>query len=307
MVIQVTRFASVTKSASLLRVCVAYAGALLVAVVWLALGPSTDTLWLDTLIADLLATLVIFGFSRVHHNSSFYDAYWSVVPPLLLFYWWAQSDGVDTLRFWLVAVVVLLWAVRLTANWVHSFPGLHHEDWRYPLLRDRAGRFEAVADLGGIHVIPTLQVFLGCLPMYVAVTRGGRDVGVIDAVAFVVGVGAVGLELAADTQMHRFVRERQPGQVMDRGLWSWSRHPNYFGELAFWVSLALFGVAAAPGESWWLLVGALAMLAMFLGASIPMMEERSLERRPQYQDVVDRVPMLVPRPPRRRPADRADT
>ena len=126
------------------------------------------------------------------------------------------------------------------------------------------------------------------------------------AVAFVVGVGAVGLELAADTQMHRFVRERQPGQVMDRGLWSWSRHPNYFVEQAFWVSLALFGVAAAPGESWWLFVGALAMLAMFLGASIPMMEERSLERRPQYQDVVDRVPMLVPRPPRRRPADRAD-
>ena len=67
---------------------------------------------------------------------------------------------------------------------------------------------------------------------------------------------------------------------MDRGLWSWSRHPNYFGEFGFWFSLALFGVAASPGDTWWLFVGAGAMLAMFLGASIPMMEERSLERRP---------------------------
>jgi steroid 5-alpha reductase family enzyme len=289
----------VTRTASFTRVVVAYVAALAVAVAWLGLGPSTDSLWLDALVADLLATLVIFGFSRAHHNSSFYDAYWSVVPPLLLVYWWSQGDGVDRVRCVLVAVVVVLWAVRLTANWAHGWPGLHHEDWRYPLLRERAGRFDLLADLGGIHVVPTIQVFLGCLPMYVAVTRSGRDVGIIDAIAFVVGVGAVALELVADRQMHRFVRERQPGQVMDQGLWAWSRHPNYFGELAFWFSLALFGVAAAPSDAWWLFVGVVAMLAMFLGASIPMMEERSLERRPSYQDVIDRVPMLVPRPPRR--------
>ena len=288
-----------TKSASLLRVAQAYVAALAVAVLWLALGPATAHLWLDALIADLLATLVIFGFSRAHQNSSFYDAYWSVVPPLLLFYWWSQSEDVDPVRFWLVALVVLLWAVRLTANWVYAWPGLHHEDWRYPLLRERAGRFGVVADLFGIHLIPTLQVFLGCVPMYVAVTRSGRDVGLIDVLAVVVGVGAVALELVSDLQMHRFVRDRQPGQVMDKGVWSWSRHPNYFGELTFWVSLALFGIAAAPGAFWWLLIGVAAMLAMFLGASIPLMEERSLERRPHYQQVIDRVPMLVPRPPRR--------
>lgn len=84
---------------------------------------------------------------------------------------------------------------------------------------------------------------------------------------------------------------------MDRGLWGWSRHPNYFGEICFWWSLALFGIAASPADWWWLPVGGVAMVAMFLGASIPMMEQRSLARRPSYQDVVDRVPVLVPRPP----------
>ena len=111
-------------------------------------------------------------------------------------------------------------------------------------------------------------------------------------------IAAVTLELGADTQRHRFVAERTSGAVMDRGLWSWSRHPNYFGELSFWFSMALFGVAAAPADWWWLFVGVVAMLAMFLGASIPLMEKRSLERRPHYQAVIDRVSRLVPRPPK---------
>ena len=63
--------------------------------------------------------------------------------------------------------------------------------------------------------------------------------------------------------------------------------------------MALFGVAASPGDWWWLFVGVAAMVAMFLGASIPLMEKRSLERRPHYQDVIDRVPKLIPRPPRK--------
>jgi steroid 5-alpha reductase family enzyme len=117
--------------------------------------------------------------------------------------------------------------------------------------------------------------------------------------AFAVGIAAVTLELVADVQMHRFVAERRLGAAMDRGLWAWSRHPNYVGEVGFWFSLALFGIAASPRDVWWLFVGVALMVAMFLGASIPLMEKRSLERRPSYQDVIDRVPRLVPRPPRR--------
>ncbi len=284
-----------SKARSLTIVTVAYVVAVAVAAAWSLWGPGTGRLWLDTLIADVLATLVVFAFSRAYGNSSFYDAYWSVIPPLLLFYWWSQGDG-DPLRSWLVAVLVVVWAVRLTGNWVYAFPGLHHEDWRYPMFRERAGRWEFVVDLVAIHLIPTLQVFLAMVPVYVAMTTPGRGVVWLSIVAFVLGLAAVALEFVADAQMHRFVRDRRPGQVMDRGLWAWSRHPNYFGEFGFWFALALFGVAAWP-TAWWLLAGAAAMLAMFLGASIPMMEERSLARRPDYQAVIDRVSRFVPRPP----------
>jgi steroid 5-alpha reductase family enzyme len=290
----------VSRAASLAHVALAYLVAVAVGATWLYAGPDSSYLWLDALVADVLATLVIFGFSRLHHNSSFYDAYWSVVPPLLAIYWWSESTpDVNQARAWLVIGVILVWAVRLTGNWVYAFPGLHHEDWRYPMLREGKGHWEILVDLFGIHLFPTLQVFLAMVPAYVAVTRTGRDVGWLDLVAVVVGLGAVALEFAADLQMYRFARTKQPGQAMDRGLWGWSRHPNYFGEICFWFSLALFGLATSPSDWWWLFIGAIAMVALFLGASIPMMEKRSLERRPSYQDVIDRVSKLVPRPPRR--------
>ena len=292
-----------SKTRSLAIVTVAYVVAVGAAAAWLWWGPGTGRLWLDTLIADVVGTLVIFAFSRAYQNSSFYDAYWSVIPPLLLFYWWSQAGtGVDPLRCWLLSIVVVLWAIRLTANWVYAFPGLHHEDWRYPMFKQRAGRFEAVADLVAIHLIPTCQVFLAMVPAYVAVTRPGPGIVWLAWLAVAIGLAAVALELVADVQMHRFVRDRRPGEVMDRGLWSWSRHPNYFGEFGFWFAVALFGIAAAPADWWWLIIGAAAILAMFLGASIPMMEERSLARRPAYSDVVDRVSRFVPWPPKAREA-----
>ncbi len=290
-----------TRATCFARIGLAYAVALAVAAVWLTVGPDTGRVWLDTLIADVLATLVIFGFSRRYRNSSVYDAYWSVVPPLLLVYWWWRGHaGIDDVRCWLIAIVVVAWSVRLTWNWASSFPGLQHEDWRYQMLRDRSGRWPLLTDLFAIHLVPTLQVFIGMLPVCVAVTSPGRTVMWLDVVALVVGIGAVTVEFVADRQLHRFLAGRLPGETLADGLWSWSRHPNYFGEFGFWVAMALFGVAAAPAQAWWLFVGAVMMLAMFLGASIPMMEQRSLQRRPHYADVIGSVSKFVPRPPRRR-------
>lgn len=291
--------ARLSRGASLARVAAAYVLAIGAGAVWLVWGPDTAYLWLDGLIADLIATLVIFAASRLHRSSSFYDAYWSVLPPLLALYWWIAADaGVDPARWWLMAGLLAAWAVRLTANWVRTFPGLHHEDWRYALVRARAGRFEVLADLFGVHVIPTLQVFAGLIPVYVVATRAGEPLRILDGVAVVVGVVALTTETIADLQMRRFVATRRPEQAMQSGLWAWSRHPNYVGECGVWLSMGLFGLAAWPG-AWWVLVGVVAMLAMFLGVSIPMMEQRSLERRPEYRDVMARVSRFLPRPPRR--------
>ena len=288
-----------TRVRTLAFVALAYVVACGVGLAWLVLGPSSSWLLLDSLIADLLATLVIFAVSRGMRNSSFYDAWWSVAPPLLVLYWWLVREH-DTVgwRAALLGLVVAVWAVRLTANWVRTYPGHPHEDWRYDLLRSRAPRLELLIDLVAIHVIPSLLVFLALVPAYVAVSVGTRPLGWLDGVALLVGAAAIALETRADRELSAFAGQRQPGEVLATGLWGWSRHPNYFGELCVWVSVALFGIAASPSDWWWLPLGVVALVAMFQGASIPMMEERSLARRPDYQRVIDTVPRFVPRPPR---------
>lgn len=256
----------------------------------------------DAFAADVAATVVIFAFSRKYRNSSFYDAYWSVIPPLLAVYWYCANPqaGIDATRAALVIGLVWLWAIRLTANWATYWEGLHHEDWRYPLVRARAGKHEFAADFMGIHFFPTVQVFLGCLPIYAVLTRGQQPLGWLDALAFVVTLGAIIIETVADLQLHAFIaKKKTPGSFITTGLWAWSRHPNYFGELSFWWGLMLFGLAAAPDQWWWIMPGALAMTAMFVFASIPFMDNRSKERRPAYAEHMRKVSALVPLPPKR--------
>jgi steroid 5-alpha reductase family enzyme len=94
--------------------------------------------------------------------------------------------------------------------------------------------------------------------------------------------------------MRAFARDpASRGRTIDTGLWAWSRHPNYLGEIGTWCGLYLFGLAADPSW-WWTVAGPLVMVLLFETASIPMMEKRSLRRRPEFADYQRRVPRLVP-------------
>lgn len=293
------------KASGLWRILGAYVVCMVAAAatLWLWPLPAPWNAWA----ADLVATMVIFGFSRAYRNSSLYDPYWSVIPPLLAAYWFLADAAIEVnaWRAMLVIVLVWAWAIRLTANWATYWGGLSHEDWRYPLVRDRAGPKAAVwVDLFGIHLFPTLQVFLGCLPIYAVMTRGIEPLGVLDLIAAIVTLGAITIETVADLQLHAFIAKRREGGFIRSGLWAWSRHPNYFGELSFWWGLMLFGLAAAPESWWWVMPGALAMTGMFWFASIPLMDRRSVERRPAYAGYMRDVSALVPLPPRRETGSR---
>jgi steroid 5-alpha reductase family enzyme len=278
-------------------VTLAYLAALAAAVVTGILAPLGHGLGL-VLLADVVATLVVFAFSIRLRNGSVYDPYWSVVPPVIALYLVGVATDAVLWRQMLVVPLMFAWAVRLTWNWARGWPGLHHEDWRYTLLYERAPLPPWLTSLLGIHLFPTVQVWLGCLALAPALAWGGRSLGLLDVLALAVTGGAVLLETVADEQMRAFARTKQPGAIMTRGLWARSRHPNYLGEIGFWTGLALFGLAADPSW-WWSLLGPVAMLVMFVTASIPMLDGRSIERRPGYADYMQRVPALLPRPGRR--------
>jgi steroid 5-alpha reductase family enzyme len=277
-------------------VVAAYLVALVVAL-WTIAWMGSERPLLVLFLADLAATGVVFAFSLRLDNGSMYDAYWSVAPPLFVAFWIGHATEASPLRQTVVAALVLVWAVRLTWNWARGWRGLRHEDWRYADLYARSPGPKWAISLFGIHLFPTLQVFLGCLALVPALARGGAPFGFLDGLALLVTGGAILIETVADEQMRAFARAKEPGAIMDRGLWAWSRHPNYLGELGFWWGLWLFGLAA-DADWWWTVVGPLAMTAMFVFASIPMLDRRSLERRPGYDAHMRRVGALVLRRPR---------
>jgi steroid 5-alpha reductase family enzyme len=252
-------------------------------------------------VADVAATLVVFAFSTAFHNSSFYDPYWSVAPVVIAVYWAAipAAGGVDIVRQLLVVLLVIWWAARLTYNWLRRWEGLGHEDWRYVDFRRHYGNRYWLIDLSGIHLFPTIMVFLGCLPLYPALASGTSPLGVLDIVAGVVTTAAITIETIADQQLWRFLNgPRTPGAILSTGLWAYSRHPNYFGEILFWWGLFLFGLAAAP-SCWWTIIGPVVMIAMFVLASVPMIDRRSVERRPGYAEHMAKVSAIVPWFPKR--------
>jgi steroid 5-alpha reductase family enzyme len=248
-----------------------------------------------TLGADLVATVVVFAASLIVGNASLYDPYWSVAPPVIVAAWVLWRDDI-TARQVVVLALVLIWAVRLTANWVRSWRGLGHEDWRYVQMREQRPSWLPwwLMNLAGIQLMPTLVVFTGLLAVWPAVTVTDRPLGGLDALAALVTAGAVLLEAAADRQMHRFAADpANRGRVIDRGLWRHSRHPNYVGEIGFWWGLWLFGLAAAPSW-WWTVAGPIVMVLLFTLVSVPLMDRRSLARRPAYAEHMRRVPALLP-------------
>jgi steroid 5-alpha reductase family enzyme len=280
---------------SILWVVAAYLSALATAatvVRWL--GPAAPPLhavaW-----ADLAATLVVFAFSVTADNSSVYDPYWSVAPMAIAPFLATRPDAAGAVfaRQALVSALVMAWGIRLTWNWARGFAGLHHEDWRYVDIRHKTGRAYWPASLAGIHLFPTVMVYLGCLALQPALTSA-RPLGPLDALAAAVTLGAIVVETVADEQLRRFRRTVHPaGTIMAEGLWALSRHPNYLGEVGFWWGLALFALAADPG-AWWATVGAPAITVMFALASIPMIDRRSVARRPAYAEHMKRVPALIP-------------
>ena len=273
----------------------AYVVALCVAVIIVyALGDRHPVLIVFT--ADIAATLVIYTFARMFRNASFYDAYWSVAPLVIALYYTlvASSGDVVSIRQVLVVTLVFIWGIRLTLNWARQWRGLGHEDWRYANFRSKSKGWFWIVELMGIEMMPTTIVFLGCLSLYPALATGTNPFGVLDWIAIVVTAGAIILETTADEQLRKFVKANpRPGKIMSTGLWSYSRHPNYLGEIMLWWGLFLFALSADLSY-WWVVVGPVAMTLLFIFISIPMMDKRNLERKPGYEEHMKKVPALFP-------------
>ena len=245
-------------------------------------------MWLNLLIADVLSTVFTFIFSLVFSNASVYDPYWSV-QPIVITVAFAIFEEM-TLAKVLVLVAIILWGVRLTANWAYTFHGLSHQDWRYTMLHEKTKEFYPLINFLGIHLVPTLIVYGVTLPaVYVIQSDAVGNVWCV--LAFLLSVFAACLQGVSDIQMHKFRKSGTHGFIRT-GLWHYSRHPNYLGEILMWWGVAFLSIAAL-GFRWYLPVGAFANTLLFLFVSIPMADKRQ-SRKPGFAEYKSETRMLLP-------------
>ena len=244
--------------------------------------------WLNLLLADVAATVFTFAFSVLLGNASVYDPYWSVQPMFILVCF-AMGREVTVVRLLLLAAV-LLWGIRMTANWAYTFGDLTHQDWRYTMLKEKTGAFYPFVNFTGIHLVPTLIVYGCTLPaVYAFLHEGAWNAGSI--VFFCLSVAAACMQGVADYQMHRY-RKHRTGAFIRDGLWKHSRHPNYLGEILMWWGIAGSVLSVFP-RAWYLAFGALANTVLFLAVSIPMADGRQ-SRKPGYAEYKKQTRMLLP-------------
>ena len=254
--------------------------------------PDYHILW-KILIADVIGTVVIFIFSMIFNNSSIYDPYWSVQPFVIAAFLAWPLQELDILGI-LVLFMVFLYGLRLTLNFYRGWPGMKHEDWRYQNFRKGFPKLYWPISFLGIHLFPTIMVFLACMSMVYIYRGPGLEFNIWYLVGLITMIIAVGLAFIADEQMKSFrMNAENKGKLMRSGLWKRSRHPNYLGEILTWWGLFFFSLSAGY-DMWWTVAGPLTVTIMFIFISIPMLEKREMERRPEYEEYMKEVGVLLP-------------
>ena len=248
------------------------------------------------LVADIVATLVIFIYSTILKNTSLYVPYWSVQPIIIALYWLFSTNAITeiTARQIVVLCLVILWGTRLTYNWSVGWQGLDHEDWRYTMYRKNHPKIFWFINLTGLQMMPTLLVFLGCLSLYPALTTSFPTFNILTIFGIVIVSIAILLETIADEQLRSFSKRKEKGQIISTGLWKYSRHPNYLGEVSFWWGLWLFALAVNPSAYWWMIVGPVSITILFFVVSVPLMEKYLKEKYPTYSEYQKEVSMILP-------------
>jgi steroid 5-alpha reductase family enzyme len=286
---------NMSKPLSLFVVLIVYAAAFLAGLLTYWLLP-LPPVWLF-LCADIVATVVVWAFGLIFRNSSMYDPYWSVAPPILFVCFMLNARALDAADVLFMALLAF-WGVRLTLNWIIGWKGMCHQDWRYTMLREQNPALWPLTNFFGINMMPTLIVFVNMIPAYYCAQEAGK-LSVLTIVGAAVCLVAVVLQIVSDDQMRRFRMEpANQGRHIDVGLWKYSRHPNYLGEVSFWWGIYIMMLGQMP-SMWWLIFAPVLMTLLFLFISIPMMEKRLLATRLGYASYKEATSMLLLLPSRR--------
>lgn len=254
--------------------------------------------WSALAVAVLMSAL--WAVSVRLRDAGIIDPFWGLGFAIVGWVAYLASDGDDGRRL-LLAALTSVWGVRLFGHLARRNFG-KPEDFRYAAMRQRHGDRFALRSLVTVFGLQAALMLIVSLPVQFGGVPDSPALGWIAAAGVLVWAVGFAFETVGDLQLSRFRADpSNRGKVLDRGLWRYTRHPNYFGDFCAWWGLWL--IAAEAGWPALTIVGPLLMSVLLMRVSgVGLLEKDIARRRPGYADYVRRTSAFFPRPPRRIPS-----
>ena len=244
-------------------------------------------------ICDVISTIVIWFIGVLINTASIYDPYWSVQTPIIIICLLIKYQNLNVGNL-IYLELILFWGIRLTYNYTKTFHDISYIDWRYKQIKEKTGKLYQVVNLLGICLVPTIIVYAASIPSFLFVIDNLKF-EYIQIIGYVVIIISVFIEMKADIDLHEFKKMRNDrNEIIRIGLWKYSRHPNYFGEICFWYGVAMVYVFCNFTKNWYYIFGAVLDNALFLGISIPLAEKNLKTYKDGYDEYKKNTSMLIP-------------
>jgi len=234
--------------------------------------------------------------SLAMHDASIVDIVWGLNFVVVAVVAAVAGDGAHA-RSVLLLGMVGLWGLRLSGYLARRNLG-HGEDFRYQAMRRKYGDRFGLISLVVVFGLQGVLALVVSLPVQLAATTDQPEsLGPLAVLGVILWAVGFAFESIGDAQLARFKRDpSSAGQVMDRGLWRYTRHPNYFGDFCIWWGVFLVAAETVPAR--WGVVGPLLMSFLLLRVSgVALLESTITSRRPGYAEYVERTSAFFPRPP----------
>lgn len=240
--------------------------------------------------------IAVFFPSFIARTDHYYDLTGSITYLTVTTLALLTTDTYDT-RTVLTAVLIYIWAGRL-GTFLFKRVKQSDGDRRFDKIKHSAPRFLMAWMLQGLWVTLTAGA------AFAAMTSGAKtSFGVLGAIGFIMWMMGFAIEKASDDQKTAFKNDpANDGRFINVGLWAWSRHPNYFGEIMLWTGMAIMVLPALQGAQYATLISPVFVYVLLTRISgVPLLERRADKKwggQPDYEAYKAQTPVLVPRPPK---------
>lgn len=236
-----------------------------------------------------------FVVSLIQRRNDVADIAWGLGFVLLVWltYYLHQPSGARPL---IVCILVSVWGMRLSWHIYHRNQN-KTEDYRYLKWRQEWGRWFYWRSFAQVYMLQGLLLFIIALPVLIIQKEASPPMGLLDFIGLTIWLTGFYFEVVGDAQLARFLRDgSNKGKLMQEGLWAYTRHPNYFGEVLLWWGIGILALNVPNG--WMGLLGPLTLTYLIVNVSgIPMLEEK-MKAHPDFAAYQKKTNVFFPMPPR---------